>query len=159
MAIHVNILILPIFGCPLFKGAKMGPRGQKKLLNLIYTLLVFRGYHHFTLQYLSIEVFYDHICSNIAFTLFGTLFWRSLKGARMGQVGALKLSFYIPICYNSTQYLSLKVSHDYLCKYLTFARFWSLFLRVRKKGQEGGVQHLIPTGVMFERPLIYNSTL
>ena len=137
----------------------MGPRGQIRLLNLIHTLLVIHGYHHSTLQYLSIEVFYDHICSNIAFTLFWTLFWRSTKGAMMGQKVPEKLSFYRLICYKSTQYLSLKVSHDYLCKYLTFTLFWSLFLPVRKKGQEGGVQHLIPTGVMFERPLIYNSTL
>ena len=116
----------------------MGPRGQKRLLNLIHTLLVIHGYHHSTLQYLSIEVFYDHICSNIAFTLFGTLFWRSTKGASMGKIGALKLSFYIPICYNSTQYLSLKVSHDYLCKYLTFTLFWSLFCRSGKRVKREG---------------------
>ena len=30
IAIHVTILILPVFGCPLLKGAKQGPKGPKK---------------------------------------------------------------------------------------------------------------------------------
>ena len=128
----------PFSGGPFLRGLKWVPGVKKRLLNLIHTLLVIHGYHHSTLQYLSIEVFYDHICSNIAFTLFGTLFWTSTKGARMGQIGALKLSFYIPICYNSTQYLSLKVSHDYLCKYLTFTRFGSLFCGSGKRGKREG---------------------
>ena len=28
IAIHVNILILPVFGCPLLKGAKKGSQGS-----------------------------------------------------------------------------------------------------------------------------------
>ena len=33
------------------------------------------------------------------------------------------------------------------------------FFAGQEKGQEGGVPHLNPTGFMFKRPLIYNSTL
>ena len=48
MAIYVNILILHIFGGPFFKGAKIGPKGPKKLniyKDLKNEILLFNTFH------------------------------------------------------------------------------------------------------------------
>ena len=57
MAINVKILILAIFGGPFFKGAKIGPKGPKKLniyKDLKNKILLFNTFH--LIYYMAIYV-------------------------------------------------------------------------------------------------------
>ena len=98
------------------------------------------------------EVLHDHICKNLTYNFFGTLFWSSAKGAKGGGVKLVSLEF--KVCIDLFIIALLYTSH--LKYYMTMNTnvfillvFCALFLQVREKGQEGGAPNLPSKSFMF----------
>ena len=106
---------------------------------LIHILLSEHARHHSIIRFNSV-ILWPYI-TDIAFNIFGTPFLMANKRGKRaeGQIGVLKW-LYTPIYYYSTQYLTFKVLHGYICKYLTLTRFCALFYE--KKDKREGIPNL-----------------